>query len=117
MKVWKKEAIVAAVVLSIAPIIKQDVWEIVGALAVFFGFMHGQIADRHSGMNEVLEKEGKEVLVECWKWSTRYFISKEIIWIVYFIHLRAWSALIGCGLYSMYPLWRRYYLKNINWNR
>lgn len=109
MRMWKKEALVAACILGVVPIIKHDIWEVVGALAVFIGFMHGQIAERHNYVSAVMEKEGKEVLVDCWKWSMRYFIGKEIMWIIYFIHLRAWSALIGCGLYALYPIWRKYY--------
>lgn len=47
--------------------------------------------------------------VDChWKLKW-YLVSKEIWWLIYFVYLGAWSALVGVGLFLLYPLWRHWY--------
>lgn len=109
MKTWQKEALVASTILSISPIVHRSGWEALGALAVLLSFMHGQIGDRHTSAAATKHAAGQEVEVECWRWERRYFLGKEVLWVVYFIHLQAWSALVGCGIFVAYPVWRRWW--------
>ena len=81
--------------------------ELIATAAVFFGFMHAQVSSR------MQEKESEKTVpdVECWKWSNRYFVAKEIFWIAFFIVSQSYSALIGCVIFAVYPIWRKYYRK------
>lgn len=108
--VWQAEAAVVALVLAGVAILRGGWLEWVGALAVLLSFMHGQIADRHGAAEAAAAARG-DVRVACWRWSARYFIGKEIAWVVYFVAHRSWSALVGCGLFLLYPLWRRWYTR------
>ncbi len=45
--------------------------------------------------------------VDCYRWSTRYLVGKEALWLAYFVLHRSWAALAGVGLFLVYPLWRR----------
>lgn len=84
--------------------------EWIGSLAVFLTFMHIQIADR---LAEAEEKRGATNLsVEChWKLKW-YLISKEACWLAYFVSLGAWSALVGVGVFLLYPAWRHWYRRH-----
>ena len=109
IRTWMIEAAVVAAALSIVAIFRGSWVEWVGAGAVLFSFMHGQIADRHSFAERMAGIRGEGPQVECWKWSGRYYLAKEILWVVYFIEHHSWNALVGCGLFLIYPLWRRYW--------
>lgn len=98
--------------------------EWLGAAAVLAAFAHGQVSDRlaeharktdryaanangHLGM-PVRESRHHAY---CWRWSLRYFVAKESLWLVYFVAHRSWSALAGVFVFLAYPLWRRWYRK------
>jgi hypothetical protein len=104
IKMWQKELILVGLILSITPILHKSAWEFLGALAVLSSFAHAQISFRYT-------EQFKNNEIDYWKWSYRYFILKEVLWVIYFIKLGAWSALIGCALFLFYPFWRAYYLK------
>lgn len=77
----------------------------VSAAAVFCGFCHASIADR------MIERELRRPISEvpcAWK-ATYYWLAKEALWVAAFIMLRAWPALIGCGVFLVYPIWRKAY--------
>jgi len=99
------ETAVVAVILGIVAALKGDWTEWIGAGAVLLSFGHGSIAERHSEASAKQEKPD----VECWKWSMRYFVGKEILWTTYFILHQSWSALVGCALFLIYPFWRKFY--------
>lgn len=111
----------------------------IGALAVLLTFGHVQIADRlaeaeqtrndlerevralsqrfeHAAeappLQEVEQAEQRLVNhVECYRWLRRYLVAKELCWLSYFVMLSAWSALVGVGVFLLYPAWRHYYRK------
>lgn len=105
IRTWQYEALIAALVLSVIPIIHRSGWEAINAFAVLMSFMRMQIADRHSAASE----RSANPEVECWKWNWRYVFAGEITWIVSFVHSQMWSSLVGCALFLMYPVWRKYY--------
>lgn len=98
----------AALLATVALSGKGDI-EWIGALAVLLTFGHVQVADRLA--EEAAEKEQLtgEADVECHRMARRYLISKELCWFAYFFALGAYSALVGVGVFLLYPVWRRSY--------
>lgn len=108
LRTWHFENAVVAVTLIIVTVCTGGTWrEWVGAVAVFCGFCHASIAER------LREREAARPVpsVECHAKATWFFGIKEVAWFVYFVSLRACPALIGCGLFIIYPLWRRQWRK------
>lgn len=106
MKTWHYEATVVACVLLIQLFLTQfRVTEIVGTLAVFITFLHAQVSDRMQEQQAALEKPS----VDCFKWSNRYFILKEFLWISFFISTHSYAALSGAVIFFLYPAWRKYW--------
>lgn len=106
MKTWHVEnAVVAAGLLAVWALTGRRALEFVGACAVFAGFCHASIAER------LREREAARPVpsVECHRKATWFFLAKELAWLVYFVALGAWSALVGCALFLGYPLWRRWW--------
>ncbi len=105
---WQIEASFVAVVLIATVLLTgAHLREWVGALAVLFTFMHGQIAER---MAEAQAKLSKPT-VECFRLSQSYFMAKEALWLVYFVLCQTWSALAGVFVFLLYPFWRKYYYR------
>ena len=110
MKTWHVEnAVVATVLLTVWALTGHRPIELVGCVAVFAGFCHASIAER------MREREAARSVpsVECHAKSTWFFFAKEVCWLLYFVSMGAWSALVGCALFAVYPLyrkvWRRYH--------
>lgn len=105
---WLYEAFVVGLLLFVILCFKGfQKEEIICSLAVFFTFLHAQVADR---MQEKQSKMAKPD-VECFKWSNRYFVIKETLWIAFFMLIGSYAALTGAVIFSLYPLWRLFYRK------
>lgn len=115
MRTWQAEMLgvgVALVVVAIAS--GGGALELVGAGAVLLSFGHAQVADRlaenererqsYVGMADLQQHS-----VSCHRWATRYLVSKESLWLVYFVMHQSWSALAGVGLFLVYSPWRRFW--------
>ena len=105
---WQIEAGVCAAVLLVTVVLTGGAWiEIIGSAAVFFTFMHAQVADA------MAQNESRKTTpdVHCHAWLGRYFMTKEVLWLLYFCLSQAWAALAGVFVFLIYPLWRRYYKK------
>jgi hypothetical protein len=137
MRTWKKEALVVAMILAgvvVATGGKSVEW--LGAVAVLLTFFHCQVGFRLSEAEDAREKLWRTdrfrlaeldaalapplqpadhtphlAHVECHRWLTRYFLAKEVVWLTYFVWLGAWSALVGVGVFLVYPIWRRLHVK------
>lgn len=123
MKTWQAELLVVLMVLSLTVIYTGGAWvEWLGAAAVLAGFAHAQVSDRlaeGAKLNEAIARqaekwewaaaEARTHNVHCWRWSLRYFVTKEALWLVYFVAHRSWSALAGVAVFLAYPVWRRWY--------
>lgn len=106
MKTWKVEMFFVAVVLAAVVLATGGAFtERLGALAVLLAFGHAQVADRMAEKQAAMAKPD----VHCWRWSLRYFVGKELLWLAYFIAHRSWSALVGVGVFLLYPLWRKWW--------
>lgn len=106
MKAWRFELLIVAHVLVVTWAFTGAQWlELVGAAAVLLALAHAQIADRMAER----EAQKRDPDVPCWRWSRRYFMGKELLWLAYFVGHRSWSALVGVGVFLLYPLWRAWY--------
>jgi hypothetical protein len=87
--------------------------EIVATAAVFFTFCHASVADRMQERQALMEKPD----VHCYWKSNIYFMTKEALWITFFIMIQSWAALLGAVLFFLYPMWRKWYRKHYPLNR
>jgi hypothetical protein len=108
LRTWHYEAFVVGVVLFVQLFFTSFSYsEIVCSLAVFFTFMHAQVADRMQERQAMLENPD----VEChWK-SNWFFMIKEFLWITFFLMTSAYAALSGAIMFFLYPFWRKYWRK------
>ena len=108
MKTWHFELAVVATVLSIVVLATgAAAVEWLGAAAVTLTFAHAQVADRLAERDAAREKPS----VDCHRWATRYLVTKECLWLVYFVMHHSWSALAGVGLFLAFPVWRKWWRK------
>jgi hypothetical protein len=106
MRTWHFEwIVVAAILIGVNVAAGHSRVEWIGAGAVLLSFGHAAITDRMAERQSLMSRPD----VDCWRWSVRYFIAKEALWVAYFISMRSYSALVGCGVFLVYPIWRRWY--------
>lgn len=135
MRTWQVEAVVVVVVLAVVVLATGGAArEWIGALGVLGSFLHAQVGDRLAEREAEREAEAhgetapgsvlgsgpnpaptaapgtaSGAAVSCYRWAGRYFVLREIAWFAYFASGRCWSALVGCGVFLVYPLWRRWW--------
>lgn len=117
MKTWHLEqAVVAAVLVTVALASGGGALELVGAGAVLLSFGHASVADRLAEAERerrayvrFVDGDLDKHAVACHRWAARYLVGKEALWLAYFVLHHSWSALAGCGLFLAYPLWRRWW--------
>lgn len=106
MRTWVYELLVVGTLLIVTTLLTSPTlvgWLTVGA--VLLSFCYTQVASR------MAEKEGQRPIpsVEChWKLKW-YFIGKETWWVAVFIAAQNYAALVGCGVFLLYPAWRTLY--------
>lgn len=106
IRTWVFEITVVWIALiGVVWVTRGGLIEAVGALAVLAAFAHAQVAERMREREALKSKPD----VHCHRWSTRYFMAKELLWLSYFIAHRSWSALVGVGVFLAYPLWRKWW--------
>ena len=73
-----------------------------GAAAVFITFLHGQLSF------DMQESQGKMPVatVQNYHWSSRLFVTKEILWIATFMMTGSWPLCAGSLIFATYPRWR-----------
>ena len=99
-----EDIFVAMALIATAIFTKGDYIEWFGVAAVFMTFKHTVIAFR---LEEVLEKRNEhgDTAFNSHGRQTQYFYAKESLWFMYFFLLGAYSALVGVGLFLLYPVW------------
>ena len=112
IKTWHIEMFIVAIILfGVVAISKNSYVEILGTLAVLASFGHTQISFRL----QELEEQKPVPSVECHRYLTFYFFTKEFFWFSYFIATKSYSALFGVVLFLLYPIWRKIWRKaNVN---
>ena len=107
-KTWHVEhAIVVAVLFTVWIATGHQERELLGSIAVYLGHGCASIGARMEEQEALRDKPS----VACFKQYWRYYIGKEIAWFGYFVWSGAWSALVGCILFGLYPFWRKYWRK------
>jgi hypothetical protein len=108
IKTWMVESLVVAGILSASILIHPfKLSELICGVAVWITFMHGQVSDRMQEKQSQMSNPD----VSCYKWSTRYFLLKEAMWITFFLMIGSYSALVGSLVFFVYPFWRKFYRK------
>lgn len=106
LRTWHFEVAFVAVVLGAVLALTAAPWrELFCAAAVLASFGHAQVSDRLAEHQASLVSAP----VSCFRWSARYFVAKELLWVAYFVATGAYAALVGCGVFLAYPVWRRYW--------
>lgn len=106
LRTWHAEhAVVATVLAAVVLATHGGLVEWVGAGAVLAAFGHAAVGDR------LAEREAARPvpLVHCYRKLGLYFVAKEALWFGYFVAHRSYSALVGCGVFLAYPVWRRWW--------
>jgi len=108
LKTWQIESFFVFVALATVAIVSNRGWiEWVGVFAVLFTWNHASVANRMEEMQAKQVREKNVAEVYCYKWTTRYFYMKEVLWFAYFTLIGAWSALVGVIVFLVYGWWRR----------
>lgn len=103
---WQFEAVFVALVLVATTLARGgQLADWTGAVAVLFTFMHGQLSFDF----QESQQQQRAPTVAGYKWSSRYFLTKEIFWCVTFVILSAWPLLVGTVIFTLYPYWRTWF--------
>lgn len=106
MRTWQFELLVVTGILaSVTFFTGNQPVDWLATLAVATSFAHGQITDR------LAEREAARPVasVECYELARLYFFVKEILWCCVFVLHHTWPALVGAGLFLVYPFWRKWW--------
>jgi hypothetical protein len=118
LKTWHIEGLAVATVLAGALFAfgRAGEWrEWIAALGVQLGFHHASVAnrlqeaERNRTTGDLPSFKAWLHHVECVAWLDRYWVLKEVAWVVYFLATGAVSALVGCAVFLLHPFWRRWY--------
>lgn len=108
MKTWMFESATVILILSaIAYLTGNTLINWISAFAIWCTFSHAQITDRMMEEQGALPKPS----VKCYKKSLYFFIAKELGWLAFFLLQHSYPALIGVGIFLLYPVWRKYWRK------
>lgn len=110
MRTWHVEILVVGVVLVTVTLLTKPDWvNWITTLAILFTFNHAQIGDRLQERQAV--KEVKDV--PCYHKLNKLFVVKELLWITAFLLMHNYAAIVGSGLFALYPYWRKLYRRHI----
>ena len=109
-KTWHLELLVVGAVLVITTgLFSNDKVNWITTLAIILTFQHAQIGDRLQERQKILDKP----TVECFWLLNWLFAGKEVLWITAFVIMGNYAAIIGSIMFSLYPIWRKYYRNKI----
>jgi hypothetical protein len=105
-KTWMGETTVVALILGLVAFFTGgQLVQWLQALAVLCTFGYVSVTNRVLEQEEQKDTPG----VECHKMAMKYFVAKEILWAVVFLLIKAYPALIGIGIFLLYPVWRKWW--------
>ena len=102
---------VAVILIAVAIGSGKGLIEWIGVAAVFLTFGHASIAERLREWEALRHLKRSPIEVACYWKLPYYFYAKELLWLVYFVCIGAWSALAGVFVFLAYTPWRSYYRK------
>ena len=116
MQLFDKTKIRHAEIIFVAVILIATTWILfnnavnwVTSLAVMLTFWHAQQTDAVHEMHKVLHKPAMGHY-----WQLDLFSAvKEAVWIIAFVLMKNYAAIIGRLIFGLYPFWRKYYRTRI----
>lgn len=107
LNTWQTEMVVVALALVVVNFFAKTIMsiEIIASLAVLLSFGHTQISDRLAEQESLKEMPD----VYCYRKLWYYFMGKEVLWMLYFLLNKSYSALVGVFIFLIYPVWRTWY--------
>ena len=110
MKAWHYEIFIVGLIISVVVFFTgNNLINWLTTIAILITFNHGQIGDRLQERQSKMDKP----TVECYHKLNKLFAAKEILWIVCFLLMKNYAAIVGSVLFALYPLWRKYYRNKI----
>lgn len=76
------------------------------ASGVLLSFLQAQVGFRMAEEQQTAAAPS----VHCHAWSTRYWVSKEINWLVVYLLSGAFAAIAGNVVFLLYPAWRQIHM-------
>ena len=108
IRTWQIESLIVAVVLYLVWFFTgHTATDLLAANAVLFTFKHAQVADRMVEQQAIMVSPD----VHCHQKANVYYLVKEVLWVGFFLSAHSWAALVGCGVFLFYPLWRKLWRK------
>lgn len=106
MKTWHYEILVVGAILCLTTLLfANDLVNWVTTAAILLTFNHAQIGDRLQEKQANMDRP----TVECYHKLNKLFVGKEVLWIIAFILMGNWAAIVGSAMFALYPVWRKYY--------
>lgn len=105
------EAMAIAMALSFIAVLsggKLTDW--LGTAAVFITFLHGQLPISMEESQDSMDSP----TVPHYHWTSRLFVTKELLWISTFAIAGCWPLCAGSILFATYPKWRLFVRRHIN---
>jgi hypothetical protein len=110
MKTWHFEILIVAIILSMVTLFfANNIINWITLIAILLTFNHAQIGDRLQARQSAMIVPD----IECYWKLNKLFIAKEVTWIVAFLLMGNYAAIVGSLLFAIYPFWRKYYRRKI----
>lgn len=109
LRTWHLETLaVAAFIAAIVIASGNAPVEWVGFAALVLAHGRNSIMFRLTEAQRLRSAAVDPHVVECWRWSRRYFLAAEAFWALYFVAHRSWAALCGVVVFVGYAQWREW---------
>ena len=102
VRTWHVEMAAVGLVLAAVALARGTWTEWLAAGAVLATFGHASVAERLREQEAARDAKA----VECHRWLGAYYVAKEVLWVAFFASTGAYAALVGCGVFLAYPIWR-----------
>jgi len=111
-KTYHLEAVFVFLILMGVTLYSDQGWvEYIGAVAVFFAFIHATIAEYLREAEASRCQITPPISKGCHHKLPFYLYAKELCWFTYFVLIGAYSAIAGVIIFLIYQPWRRLWRK------
>ena len=110
IKTWVWEISIVGILISAANLFfANNLVNWITTVAILVTFNHAQIGDRLQERQSDMDQP----TVECYRKLNVLFGAKEVLWIIAFLLMKNYAAILGSALFSLYPFWRKLYRTKI----
>jgi hypothetical protein len=88
------------------PVLRIWLADWLALIGVSYSFAHASVADRLAEVEGERVTAGQAPTIECYDKLHGSFVKREIAWLLTFLLLQSWSALVGVFIFLAYPAWR-----------